>query len=76
MAVIYLTDPSVTSFVVPADWNSADNSIECIGAGAGGKTPVNLSSEHSGGGGGAYARKNNARSIPETLSRSRSAWAV
>lgn len=36
---------SGTSWTVPADWNSANNKIECIGAGRAG--------------GGAYARKNN-----------------
>lgn len=42
---------SGTSWTVPADWNSADNKVECIGAGfRGGST---------GGGGGAYAKKSN-----------------
>lgn len=51
---------SGTSWTVPADWNSANNKIECIGAGA-----RNVGSGGSaGGGGGAYAPKNNLSLTP------------
>lgn len=53
---IFLT--GLGTWVVPADWNNANNSVECIGAGGdghggGGDNAV------SGGGGGAYAAKSN-----------------
>jgi len=47
---------SGTSWSVPSDWNNADNTIECIGAGGNGAQ--NSKSTHyagAGGGGGAYA---------------------
>lgn len=49
---IFLT--SGTTWNVPADWDSSNNTIEIIGAGgSGGKT---ASGANSGGGGGAYAK--------------------
>jgi len=56
MPTIVLT--SGTSWTVPADWNSAANTIEGIGAGG---TAGTLS---SGGGGGAYARVSNVTLTP------------
>ena len=50
--VIVLT--SGTSWQVPADWNSANNTIEVIGGGGGGSGYAS-----SGGGGGAYAKVSN-----------------
>jgi hypothetical protein len=47
---LYLT--SGTTWTVPADWNNANNSVECIGAGGGG-------ARAGGGGGGAYAKSTN-----------------
>lgn len=47
MTTIFLTSGS--SWTVPADWNSADNSIECLGAGAGGS---NAAVNYAGQGGG------------------------
>ena len=52
---IYLD--SGTSFVIPGDWNSSNNSIEVIGGGGGGGTPSALCS--AGGGGGAYSKAAN-----------------
>jgi hypothetical protein len=57
MTVILLTDPSVTSWTVPNDWNSSDNTVECIGAGQNG-------SGMSGGRGGDYARTANITLTP------------
>src|ERR1700704_4277900 len=47
---IYLTTGA--TWVVPADWNNANNSIEVIGGGGGGKTPGAAQSGSGGGGGG------------------------
>lgn len=55
---------SGTSWTVPADWNSAVNTIECIGKGGlGGISPA-FSTGCGGGGGGAYARKHNLALTP------------
>lgn len=48
---------SGTTWTVPDDWNSANNTVECIGSGADGATS-------GGGGGGAWARKNNIALTP------------
>ena len=53
--VIYLT--SGTSWTVPSDWNSSNNTIEVIGGGGGGA--LNVSSSVGAGGGGAYSKKSN-----------------
>ena len=44
-----------SSFLVPADWNNANNTIYCIGAGGNGGNGVASSSNGGGGGGGASA---------------------
>jgi hypothetical protein len=49
---------SGTSWTVPADWNSANNSIEAIGGGGGGQT-ASTSFAGSGGGGGGYSKITN-----------------
>jgi len=49
---------SGTSWTVPADWTSSNNSVETIGAGGGGET-ASLSYAGSGGGGGAYSKITN-----------------
>ena len=46
---------SGTTFVVPATWNSADNSIHTIGGGGGGGTTTTTVLAAGGGGGGAYS---------------------
>ena len=47
---VYLT--SDTSWTVPSDWNSSNNSIEVIGAGGGGQTASSFFPGSGGGGGG------------------------
>jgi hypothetical protein len=54
---------SGTSWAVPADWNSADNSIETIGGGGGGGTSSG-GNDAGGGGGGAYSKITNLRLTP------------
>lgn len=51
MTQIVLT--SGTSWTVPADWNSAANTVEVIGGGAGG---INTTSNNAGSGGGGYSK--------------------
>ena len=52
---------SGTTWVVPWDWNSANNRIEAIGGGAGGNA-------NGGGGGAAYSRINNfAANVGQTI---------
>jgi hypothetical protein len=53
---IYLT--SGTSWVVPADWNNSNNSIEVIGGGGGGESRSG-GGDGGGGGGGAYSKETN-----------------
>ena len=55
--VIFLTSGS--TWTVPSDWNSSNNSIEVIGAGGGGGCCGS-----GGGGGGAYARIDNLNLTP------------
>lgn len=57
--VIFLTAGS--TWTVPDDWNSAANTIECIGAGGGGYRDGSAS---CGGGGGAYSRISNLKLTP------------
>lgn len=57
--VIFITAGS--SWTVPDDWNSAANTIECIGAGGGGFA---ASPQSQGGGGGAYSRISNLDLTP------------
>lgn len=52
--VIFLT--SGTSTTIPADWNSANNSVECIGGGGSGKAGDPCSGGGGGGGGGGYSK--------------------
>lgn len=54
---------SGTSWTVPADWNSLDNSIEVIGGGGGGRSG-NGSDGTGGGGGGGYSRTINVALTP------------
>ena len=62
---IFLTTTGANTWTVPNDWNSSNNTIECIGAGAAGRhvgfIPFVLS---GGGGGGAYAKKSNLTLTP------------
>src|SRR6266513_1842747 len=60
---IYLT--TGTTWVVPADWNNANNTIEVIGGGGGGKTAAPAQSgSGGGGGGGAYSKATNVTLTP------------
>ncbi len=61
--VIFLT--SGTTWTVPADWNNAANTIECIGGGASGAGNTSLS--QAGGGGGAYAAISNLLLTPGNI---------
>ena len=60
--VIVLT--SGTSWTVPADWNNASNSIECIGGGANGVAGAANGAGGAGGGGGAYSAISNLSLTP------------
>lgn len=57
---------SGSSWTVPADWNSSDNTIECIGSGGRGsnRNTINANAGGGGGGGGAYARITNLSLTP------------
>jgi hypothetical protein len=50
---------SSTSWTVPSDWNSSNNTIEVIGGGSGGAGAFDLSWAASGGGGGGYSKSVN-----------------
>jgi hypothetical protein len=52
-----------TTWTVPADWNNAANTIECVGGG-GGATDANSSHVGTGGEGGHYARSQNVTLTP------------
>lgn len=59
---VFLT--SGTSWTVPSDWNSNNNSIEVIGGGGGGATAGGTTSGYGGGGGGAYSKESNITLTP------------
>jgi hypothetical protein len=54
--VIFLTTTGQNTWTVPNDWNSLNNSIECIGAGG---SCVGANDGRGGGGGGAYSKISN-----------------
>ena len=58
---VTVTLTSGTTWTVPANWNSSNNFVECIGGGAGGlqNGAAGVNYGGPGGGGGAYARGNN-----------------
>lgn len=60
---IFLTTAGTFNWAVPIDWNNANNTIECLGAGANG---VGDQRNANAGGGGAYARINNLALTPGT----------
>lgn len=60
---IALTDTAATTWLVPTDWNPANNKIECIGAGGNGAAGI-TTRPGGGGGGGAYAIKSNLNLTP------------
>ena len=55
---------SGSSWAVPSDWNSSNNTIEVIGGGGGGGRKDGSASEASGGGGGAYSKITNLSLTP------------
>lgn len=57
--VIYLTATSSTTWVVPGDWNSLNNTVEVIGGGGGTYGSGANDCPSGGGGGGAYAKATN-----------------
>ena len=56
--VVYLTKASGSPWTVPTDWNSTNNTIECIGAGGGGGTSTSGYTA-GGGAGGGYSKISN-----------------
>ena len=62
MPVIFLT--SGTSWVVPGDWDSANNSIVTIGGGGGAGGTLNPGFFGAGGGGAAYSNITNLTLTP------------
>ena len=64
MTRIFLT--SGTTWIVPADWNNAANTIECLGGGGGGGNGVSTTQGGGGGQGGDYAIKSNFSTTPGT----------
>jgi len=59
---VFLT--SGTSWAVPGDWNSGNNTVEVIGGGGRGSTGVGCGTGPKGGGGGGYSRKTNVTLTP------------
>ncbi|HXW56968.1 MAG TPA: alkaline phosphatase family protein, partial [Candidatus Cybelea sp.] len=55
---------SGTSYTVPANWNSSNNTIEVIGGGGGGSYSPSSSIAAAGGGGGAYSKATNVTLTP------------
>lgn len=64
MTIIYLTTASSLPWTVPSDWDSANNSIECIGGGGGAALDVAMVQYGAGGGGGGYSKINNLSLVP------------
>ena len=68
--VYQITNTATTSWTVPADWNSASNTIHMIGAGGGGASSVYLNigqaAAGAGGGGGGYTSTSNYSAAPSS----------
>jgi hypothetical protein len=62
MTVIFLT--SGTSWIVPADWNSTNNTVEVVGGGGGAALAISNVQYGAGGGGGAYSKISNLALTP------------
>jgi hypothetical protein len=56
VTTIFLTVADVSPWTVPSDWDSANNSIECIGGGGGASSQDAGATFGAGGGGGAYSK--------------------
>lgn len=61
---IWLTNTSLTNWTVPGDWNSSNNSVECIGGGGGAAGSCNNQTTGGAGGGAAYAKSTNLTLTP------------
>lgn len=61
-APTFIALTSGTTWIVPADWNNSNNSIECIGGGGGGRYAASVGG--GGGGGGAYGKVVNVTLTP------------
>lgn len=62
--VLSATPGSLLTYEVPADWNSADNKIECIGGGGDGSTSRGSGTGVTGGAGGSYGYFDNLTLTP------------
>lgn len=60
--VNFITSTSQTTWTVPSDWNSSNNTIEVIGGGAGADPDGD-----NGGGGGGYSKATNVTLTPGTV---------
>lgn len=64
---IYISPATVSSWTAPADCIKID-SVDCFGAaGSGAASVFNASADATGGGGGAFSRKNNIPTLPGTV---------
>jgi hypothetical protein len=64
MAEVFLESTTPGAWLVPADWNANDNSVEGIGGGAGGGPTIDASTSGLGGGGGGDSKKVNLNLTP------------
>ncbi len=70
LTVIFLTTTGAGTWTVPADWNSANNTIECIGGGGSGavsRQANGVDTRATGGSGAAYASVQNLSLVPGSL---------
>jgi len=65
--VIVLTTDSDPTWTVPADWNNANNTVECIGAGGGGAAGQTGVTFGAGGGGGSFSKAANLVLVPGAI---------
>jgi hypothetical protein len=62
--IIFLTRNAGTTWVVPADWNDDNNSIECVGGGGGTGQGAGIALGAGGGGGAGYSKSINLALSP------------
>ena len=62
--IIFLTTTGAGTWTVPADWNSSNNRIECVGGGGSGMPTIYGGGLGNGGGGGGYSRIDNLSLTP------------
>ena len=68
VTTVVLTRDAGTTWVVPSDWNSSNNSIECIGGGGGAGCGNGSFRAAGGGGGGEYSKAVNLALSPGAIS--------